>query len=65
MIKITPYVHINGVHFGAPEADILQVFGEPRSRRTNHEGELELHYTNYIARLEAGSNKFREFTPLT
>jgi hypothetical protein len=64
MIKIASYEHINGVPFGADEGDIIRVFGEPSNRRTNHKGELELHYTNYIVRLEAGSKKFREFTLL-
>ena len=64
MIEIKSYEHINGVRFGADENEIIRVFGEPGSRRINREGELELHYANYIVRFEAGSKQFREFTLL-
>ena len=64
MIQITPYHDVNGAPFGCDEATLVSIFGVPLTRRTNHEGEIELHYPNYIARLDAASKRFREFTLL-
>lgn len=55
MIEITPYNDVNGAPFGCIEPEVVSVFGEPLTRRTNYEGELELHYTNCIARFDAVS----------
>jgi hypothetical protein len=64
MIEIITYQQVNGVAFGSGEATIIAAFGEPQARRVNHEGETELHYPTHIARFEAGSGLFREFTLL-
>jgi hypothetical protein len=64
MIELITYQEVNGVPFGCREAAIVAAFGEPNARRVNHEGETELHYPTHIARLEAGSGLFREFTLL-
>ena len=64
MIELTSYRQVNGVRFGSNEDEIVAAFGEPSTRLVNHEGEIELLYPNCIARLEAGSKRFREFTLL-
>lgn len=63
-MELTAYQQVNGVSFGSSEAAIIAAFGEPNARRVNHEGETELHYPTHIARFEAGSGLFREFTLL-
>jgi hypothetical protein len=62
MIHIISYSGVNGVVFGASEAEFIASFGEPLRRRINSDGEYELHYDDYIARFEAGTGNFREFT---
>lgn len=64
MIELITYQQVNGVPFGSQEAAIVAAFGDPKTRSVNHEGETELHYPTYIARFEAGSGQFREFTLL-
>jgi hypothetical protein len=64
MIEIAIYQQVNGVSFGCEEVDLIAAFGQPEARRVNREGEMELHYPNYIARLDASSKRFREFTLL-
>lgn len=64
MIELITYQKVNGVPFGSREAAVIAAFGQPNARRVNHEGETELHYSTHIARFEAGSGLFREFTLL-
>jgi hypothetical protein len=64
MIRICPYQTVNEVHFGSSESEVTAAFGEPSHKRVNQEAEIELHYTNYIIRLDAETRLFREFTLL-
>ncbi len=64
MIQIESYSRINDVSFGSSEDGFVTHFGEPIKRRVNHENEKELHYRDFIARFDAKTGMFREFTLL-
>jgi hypothetical protein len=64
MIELSSYRQVNGVPFESKEAAIITAFGEPNFRSVNGDGETELHYVSHVARFEAGSGFFREFTLL-
>lgn len=64
MIRICSYQTVNEVHFGSSESVVTDAFGKPTYKRVNHEGEIELHYSNYLIRLDSATKLFREFTLL-
>lgn len=64
MIQIESYTSVNGLRFGSDELSILAVFGAPRERTVNRSLEKELHFPQFILRLNAQSDGLRELTLL-
>jgi hypothetical protein len=60
MIAINSYTDINGVPFGAGKTEVISVFGKPANQTKNREREEEFHFTDFILRFDASTNRLRE-----
>ncbi len=60
MLEISSYSDVNGVCFGAHEAEVIAKFGTPIERGVTHDGELELRFDRFVIRFDALSREFRE-----
>jgi hypothetical protein len=64
MIAIESYKSIAGLNFGTHEADVIAKLGSPIRRSENREGELELHFTEFVLRFDSKTGDLRECTLL-
>jgi hypothetical protein len=64
-MNIVPYVSFGTLFFGRTSKDeCVQLCGQPEQIRTNREGVEELHYAEFIVRLDRSTSKVSECTLL-
>ena len=60
MIEVTSYSDVNGVRFGASEAEVVAAFGQPNQRGRTHDDEEELRFQGFFLRFDSRLKELRE-----